>query len=461
MALFGRKKIKQLQEQVDFLQKELNRYSTEVQVASSQISSVSEQLFITLDENNAFAQQLFAEAGQMSRMNADVTDNIHEVISYIRDGMQLQQDARTASFEMKRISQTSGEAIKLGLSEIKEIVDAIGQIRESSDVAISHMEGLTRSSTDILRILETVNHISRQTHLLSLNAAIESARAGEAGKGFAVVAEEIQKLSLETGKAVKEAGQLISNIRGEIGNVHGVISDNASRVEAGVRVSSVIEDNLEVIDHSFAQVSDMVDRINDLSLQQEALMEKTGEKIVGVERSILKTSGYVEEVYNSVHKQKHNIEELAGLGTRLNEASRSIVSLSESSSETVSLSDRRNAAEQWIHAFRQLSAAHADKLRSMDGAVHRELLAGLLEDHDFIEAVWTNDIKGRFLCSIPAAGIANASIRDWFKQSIAGEEYVSPVYISAITKNPCVTVSTPIRGVDGVILGVFGIDIRL
>nr|WP_276203417.1 methyl-accepting chemotaxis protein [Paenibacillus wynnii] len=48
---------------------------------------------------------------------------------------------------------------------------------------------------EIDEIIQSINNVASQSHLLSLNARIEAARAGEVGRGFNVVAQEMSKLS--------------------------------------------------------------------------------------------------------------------------------------------------------------------------------------------------------------------------------------------------------------------------
>ena len=89
---------------------------------------------------------------------------------------------------------------------------------------------------------------------------------------------------------------------------------------------------------------------------------------------------------------------------------------------------------------------------------HNKILKQIIDSKDYIRAIWSNDAKGRFLCSIPEAGIANAAAREWFKHSIKGEQYVTPVYISAISKKPCITIAIPMKDEHGKIIGVLGFD---
>ena len=445
------------------MKKELEKFNFEVQVASSQVSSVSEQLNITLDENNAFAQQVFAETKEMATLNSDVNIKVSDTLTVVKNVIELFEETRNTSSEMEGIRHTADEVIKSSLEEILDVVSTINEIQESSNGTMEYMDKLNVSSKEIMRILETVSNVSKQTHLLALNASIESARAGEAGRGFAVVADEIRKLAIDTGNAVKDVNSLISGIQDEVKSVYDMVLLNSSRVEKGVKVSRRVEGNLEQIDNSIKDVFRMLNKINDLSEKEVGLTNEVSEKIGSVEKVVVATAQSVDEVYDSVHKQKHSIQDIADMGIRLNDASKNLALLIENSGSSAFTVESTKAVEKVAETLKIIKneVLGNSAIQDMEKEAHQKLLNEFLSKHKFIEAVWSNDKKGRFICSIPEAGIANACVREWFKRSINGEEYVSAVYISAITKNPCITISVPIRLGGGEIIGVIGVDLKL
>jgi len=78
------KYISKLQAKADSSKEELDKFNNDVQVASSQISAVSQQLYITMDENNAFTQQLYAQTLDMAKFHSQVNEEIREIISKIK-----------------------------------------------------------------------------------------------------------------------------------------------------------------------------------------------------------------------------------------------------------------------------------------------------------------------------------------------------------------------------------------
>jgi len=455
------KSYKQQIERIKKLKNDLRNFNFEVQVTSSQIASVSESIAVTIDENNQFAKYVYDKVREMAANNDLVNSSISNTLSEVRSIMNLLDNADAITVDMLKKSTISKDTVKLSMEEIMQIVKTIDSIHDSSDKTLSNMERLQKTSREIVRILETVSNISKQTQLLALNATIESARAGEHGKGFAVVASEIHKLADDTNKSVGDINSLIQAIQNEIEGVYSVVKENASRVDEGIAATKNIEANLERIDSSFNDVFGMMDQINELSKKEVKIAQNVGDQIKEVEEVILHTSKSVDDVCAAVHQQKHNMEDISSLGSRLNDASSNLVKLFSNEAEaleSVSIEAMDKAKKALSFIKEELSNRNELSI-SKDHDIHKSILANFMQKYNFVEAAWTNDRKGRFICSIPEAGIANANVREWFKRSIEGEDFISAIYISAITRNPCVTVSSPIKNASGEIVGVVGIDI--
>jgi methyl-accepting chemotaxis protein len=441
----------------------LKKLNFEVQVTSSQISSVSENITVTLDESNIFATQVYDEVKELAENNQSVNSSIDNTLSEVKKIMDLLNDADAITKDMLDKSKISKENVKLSMDEILQIVHTINGIHESSDKTLTYMEKLKVTSGEIVQILDTVSNVSKQTQLLALNATIESARAGEHGKGFAVVAEEIRKLADDTSNSVKNINTLINAIQEEVSSVDSVVKENASRVDKGTEATKNIESNLGIIDSSFNDVFVMIDQISSLSMEEVEIAQNVGNHIRNVEDMVSRNSRSVESVRESVHQQKHNMEEFTAMGLKLNEASSSLANLFSGESEDMELlgNGANEKASECFKLMQDEICTNYQIINTRDSGVHHEILSAIINKYDFIEAAWTNDRKGRFICSIPEAGIANANVREWFKKSITGENYISPIYISAITRNPCVTVSSPVKNAEGTIIGVVGVDIKL
>lgn len=444
------------------LRMDLKKLNIELYVSSSQVASVSEQLCINIDENNSFSQQVYAETLEMANLNEKVNDNISNILKDIKNVIILVEDTKGISTELQSINSFAGTVIKASKDEIFKIVNTIAEIQDSSNVTIKYMDLLSNSSREIIKILETVNSISKQTHLLALNASIESSRAGEAGKGFAVVAEEIRKLAAESENAVKEIKTLISSIQEEVGSVNRVVEENAIKVEKGVKVSKSIGQNLENINNSFNEVLNMSMKIVSLSESESEYANQIVGEMNAVEKLVAINTTRVEEVTASIFKQKDNIQEIAEMSSRLNEAYQNLTGLFDATELANMYLDNEEKEKKINEMFKVIKElALIPDIQKINKNIHRDKMSSLLSQSEFMEAIWSNDAKGRFICSIPEAGIANANVREWFRKSLQGEDFVSPVYVSAISKNPCITISIPIKSERGEIVGVIGADLKV
>ena len=77
------------------------------------------------------------------------------------------------------------------------------------------VKGLEASSNEIGKVADIIKQVAKQTTLIAMNAAIESARAGEAGRGFAVVADEVRVMADQSSKAATEISRIVSSIQND------------------------------------------------------------------------------------------------------------------------------------------------------------------------------------------------------------------------------------------------------
>lgn len=179
-----------------------------------------------------------------------------------------------------------------------------------------------------------------------------------------------------------------------------------------------------------------------------------------IETSSREMSGYLARVNTAAASQRHSLEEIIKVGELLKKAA---LMLEESGSkiklEEEEESTGRLAPLVDLLTGELLNTADQTEIRSMEPDSHRAALSGFLKRHSGLEAAWSNRADGTFIFSEPPAGLANARIRQWWKQAMAGENYVSSVYLSAITRKPCLTLSVPFRDSAGSVTGVLGADL--
>ena len=115
-------------------------------------------------------------------------------------------------------------------------------------------ENLVKLSQNFTPIVDAITDISDQTHLLSLNAAIEAARAGSAGKGFAIVAHEVDKLSSQTAEEVEKITPMVRDLIQRINQIN-------SRGEVVIQDLDGVKDSYEIFFETIQNVTSLMEEL--------------------------------------------------------------------------------------------------------------------------------------------------------------------------------------------------------
>jgi uncharacterized protein Yka (UPF0111/DUF47 family) len=159
-----------------------------------------------------------------------------------------QDTLKTSIHEVYSVVEQIGASVS-GLSEMSgQMVNNFQEIEEE----IAHMN---ESFASIMEMNKLISYVADQTNLLSLNAAIESARLGDEGRAFGVVAQEMRKLANQTNDSAGQILKQIKHIQNEMEKIKQKIEENNisnARHEAAVHE----------ITESIQQMAASMDEIN-------------------------------------------------------------------------------------------------------------------------------------------------------------------------------------------------------
>lgn len=455
--------IRQGIQNVHTIREDLMRSVFEMQVASNQISAVSQELTVHLEDCRYAMTDLDGKTKVLNVLNASSHEHIQDTIAKILKIGTLFKEVKTSTETINERSYESQRTIQNNMHDIRNLIDLVEKIDASSQRTKSTFNRLNNAINEIELILKTVDDIARQTHLLSLNASIESARAGDSGRGFDVVANEIRLLSEKSKDALMEINHLTGRITAEVSNVSTHMEENSHMVSESVISSERVGKSLQKIESTFSEVQNTILHITDIVDQQNAMTQTINTSIELLQGTTVEVKEGFDSVAESVEAQSVFVSRLDELGSDLITASDNLNAVCEKSNSDM-LESNSNKIHQMTHqVLEQLQDEVVNnlKIHSMDVDLHKEALDAFIQKVPTLEAIWTNNTRGSFVYSNPPAGIANGKVRQWFQQSIQGIHYISDVYISAITKSPCVTVSVPILNKSSQCIGVLGADLKL
>lgn len=252
-------------------------YIEEISGALDELGKGNLNLKLVQSYDGEFAvikESLLRTSGMLKKTIGDLliaSEQVSGGSTEVANGSQaLAQGTMEQAGVMEELSSTMdqiSDKITETATNAKEAEDRAELVRVSADQSNEYMkqlllaiEEIKNQSSEISKIIKTIEDITFQTNILALNAAVESARAGEAGKGFAVVADEVRNLANKSAQAAK--------------NITGLIDQTIQAVENGTRLADDTSHILEEVVEGVKETAQNISRVSDAAnIQAESLTQ--------------------------------------------------------------------------------------------------------------------------------------------------------------------------------------------
>ena len=294
---------------------------------ANEVAALAEELATSVEHIERAAGELSSAAGHLAQdlqaQRALAEESRQQTEGAANEAGQQRQRALVLADESTRLVLVADRARQSVARASETLVAVAAEVSTTAAVVTD----LTAMSARIGGFTATISAIARQTHLLSLNAAIEAARAEGEGQGFGVVAEEVRLLAAQAGRSARDVSELVSELQEGIGGAARAMTAGKQQVEDVARVAREADEGLRELADGVRRSSDRVGALAGGSRAQaehlqglRGALEQVSRTSAGAATSSDSAARAATLQSQAVRELGRTAQELAGLAERLRAA---------------------------------------------------------------------------------------------------------------------------------------------
>lgn len=285
--------------------------------ATGEFRMISDSLDHLIENLVGVVKTLKTQSGSLTDIASDISsmssDSLRDIVSQREQTQSLASAASEMEYAAKDSARHSGETNLVvarlhasafdGRDIVKKSRDLVVSLDRELDVAVEVMSDLRDESTNIDSIVSVILNIAEQTNLLALNAAIEAARAGEKGRGFAVVADEVRTLATKTQHSSAEITHMVERLQSKSLEANNIMQKSKNTAKNCVEFADLTADTLESMLQGLVKIKEMMTGIASANDEQS-------ETTAHVAKAIALISCASDEIYTRSQRMEESSEKL-------------------------------------------------------------------------------------------------------------------------------------------------------
>ena len=306
-----------------------NELVAEISKSVGVLGETNEKISDSIGVTNQISLQIAEATEDVSRVtNTEATD-ANEIRKMVAESVSQIEIVEKSSSDMGTVAGDASTIVDEGGQKVSELSAEMVSLKEKMDNVSETVKKLNEATNEIVSILATLDEITSQTNLLSLNASIEAARAGDAGRGFAVVATEIRTLSENSANFTSEIHSIIDGVNEQTKNVFKEIEEGMGMVDACVNHATDVDESFDKISEHTKKVYEEAKNIENQAKSLSELLNHTLGNAEDIVDHINSTSAAMEQITASVSNLNGNIDMVVEGHTSIDSITNSLLEASK------------------------------------------------------------------------------------------------------------------------------------
>lgn len=229
------------------------------------------------DEKDVNYKKLKSKTESILDMVANIADYIGKLGDQVNKQYTVIDGLKESLSIMDDSIQDVGNITKEKAEDVEDLIDMASSGAEKLVATNEMLKNISKSASNIMRLLSLIEDVNEKTNVLAINAAIESARAGQSGKRFSIIAHEIRKLATDTrtnmDKISSSLNSTVSNVETSVHSgmenfstlkeiIGNVVTIKDSYMGILKDVNSLINNN-QIVKVNVSELVDIAKTVND------------------------------------------------------------------------------------------------------------------------------------------------------------------------------------------------------
>lgn len=293
------------------MQLNLKELITHIKNASHGIIDASMDMGNLLKRVDKTSSEIKTSMDKISREAYNQVKHLEESTEIIKGMTDAADEVSSKAEEMVSSATEAYRTVKHGAFTSNITIEKLRRVFEEIERSREMIISLDEKIKYIPKILDTINHVSRETDQLAISAAMEASKAGEQGEGFANVAEKVRKCADDTSKSSDEVALIVNEVKEEMEKVVSVFKDSTESIREGRQGVLGIQENLENILSYVEKVKEKSEEIADISEEQRKGAQKTIAVSNEVSKIVDKNLITAGRVYEAINPHRISVEEVS------------------------------------------------------------------------------------------------------------------------------------------------------